>query len=100
MVGVEQWAELRRLHFVKGMSIRELHRRTGLDRKTIRRALRSETPPRYRRKRMPSKLDPFADEVHALLHEDHRLPGRRIFELLRELGYQARRRSSTTTCVR
>jgi transposase len=46
VLGVEQWAELRRLHFVGGVSIRELARRTGLDRKTVRRALRSELPPR------------------------------------------------------
>ncbi len=47
MVGVEQWAELRRLHFVAGVSIRELQRRTGLHRATIRRALRDAGPPRY-----------------------------------------------------
>ena len=39
MVGVEQWAEIRRLHFVRGLSIREIHRRTGLHRDTIRRAI-------------------------------------------------------------
>jgi hypothetical protein len=26
---VEQWAEIRRLHFVKRLSQREIHRRTG-----------------------------------------------------------------------
>ena len=40
MVGVEQWAEVRRVHFVRGLSIREIHRRTGLHRDTIRSALR------------------------------------------------------------
>lgn len=38
MVGVEQWAELRRMHFVGGESIKELARTTGLSRNTIRRA--------------------------------------------------------------
>jgi transposase-like protein len=46
---VEQWAELRREHFVRGVSIKELSRRFGLDRGTVRRALRSEGPPRYER---------------------------------------------------
>jgi hypothetical protein len=32
VVGGEQWAEVRRLHFVRGLSIREIHRRTGLHR--------------------------------------------------------------------
>jgi DNA-binding phage protein len=42
---VERWAELWREHFVGGKSITELVRSTGLSRNTIRRALRSETPP-------------------------------------------------------
>jgi hypothetical protein len=41
LVGVEQWAELRREHFVRGVSIKELVRRTGLSRNTIRVALRA-----------------------------------------------------------
>ena len=49
MVGVEQWAEIRRMHRVERLSIREIQRRTGLHRKTIRRALASEGPPVYRR---------------------------------------------------
>lgn len=58
MVGVERWAEIRRAHFVEGVGIRALARRTGLDRKTIRRALRSDSPPRYVRRPVRSKLDP------------------------------------------
>ena len=63
MLGVEQWAELRRLHAVEGLSIREIGRRTGLHRATIRRALSSEQPPRYTRTPAGSKLDPFKDEI-------------------------------------
>ncbi len=46
MVGVEQWAEIRRLYFVKRLSIKEIGRRTGHGRNTIRRALRSVEAPR------------------------------------------------------
>ena len=70
MVGVEQWAELRREYFVRGVSIKELARRTGLSRNTVRSALRSPAPPRYRREPVGSKLDPFKDEIHRLLGED------------------------------
>jgi transposase len=62
VVGVEQWAEIRRLRFVRRMSIREIGRRTGLHRETIRRAIASEVPPRYSRAPKGSKLDPFKDE--------------------------------------
>ncbi len=85
MVGVEQWAEIRRLYFVKRLSIKEIVRRTGHGRNTIRRALRSGQPPRYRRPLRPSKLDPFRDEVHRLLRAAPRLPGTRVRELLEEL---------------
>jgi transposase len=71
---VEQWAELRRLHYVRGLSIREIHRRTGLHRDTISRALRSDQPPRYERAPKGSKLDPFKDEIHRLLAKDPKLP--------------------------
>jgi transposase len=75
VIRVEQWAELRRLYFVRGLSIKEIQRRTGFHQQTIRRALRSEQAPRYGRAPRPSKLDPFKEEVHRLLREEPRLPG-------------------------
>lgn len=65
MLNVEQWADLRRLHFIEKVGIRELARRTGLHRTTIRRALRSADPPRYARPPRSSKLDPFNDAPHS-----------------------------------
>jgi hypothetical protein len=84
---VEQWAELRRLRFVAGVSIRELGRRTGPGRNTIRRALRAEAPPAYVRRPGASKLDGFREEIQRLLGEDPRLRGIRIFELITEPGF-------------
>jgi transposase len=86
---VEQWAELRREHFVGGQSIKQLARATGLSRNTIRRALRSERPPSYRRAPKPRVLDPFKDEIHRLLREDPKLSGVRVRELLAPLGCTA-----------
>jgi transposase len=87
VLDVERWAELRREHFVRGVSIKELARRHGIDRNTVRRALRSDRPPRYEREQRPSKLDPFKDEINALLREDPRLPGVRVRELIEPLGF-------------
>jgi transposase len=87
LVGVEQWAEIRRMHFVAGLSIKEIARRTGRDRNTVRRVLRSEVPPRYVRAPAGSKLDPFKGEIHRLLREDPGLPGQRVRELIGPLGY-------------
>ena len=88
MIDVEHWAEIRRMHFVEGVSIREIHRRTGLHRETIRRALSAKRPPAYRRAKAPSKLDPFKEEIERLLRSEHRMPGTRIRELISELGYE------------
>jgi transposase len=88
LVGVEQWAELRREHFVRGVSIKALARRTGLSRNTVRAALRSSGPPSYRRERSGSKLDPFKDEIHRLLAKDPELPGQRVRELIESLGFE------------
>ncbi len=89
MVGVEQWAEIRRLHFVKGLSQREIGRRTGLHRDTIRKAINSTVAPGYRRAPAGSKLDPFKDEIHRLLRDDAKLTGVRVRELLEPLGCSA-----------
>jgi hypothetical protein len=65
VVSVQVWAEIRRMHFVEGLGIREIGRRTGLHRETIRRALRLPAPPVYERPARGSKLDPFKEDVHA-----------------------------------
>jgi transposase len=88
VLDVERWAELRREHFVRGVSIKELVRRTGLDRNTVRRALRSSGPPAYRRAAAASKLDPFKEEIHQLLRSDPKLPGVRVRELIEPLGFR------------
>ncbi len=88
MVDVEQWAELRREHFVRGVSIKELARRTGLSRNTIRVAVRSPEPPRYVRAAAGSKLDPFKAEIHRLLKGEEGITAQRIRELIAPLGFE------------
>src|SRR5215210_2178098 len=87
MVGVERWAEIRGAHYVEGVGVRALVRRTGLDRGTIRRALRADEPPRYRRAPVTSKLEAHKEEIHRLLGADPRLPATRVRELIAEAGY-------------
>ena len=87
MVGVEQWAEIRRMFFIERLSIREICRRTGRSRATIRRAVRSDVAPRYVRGRVASKLDPFKERIHALLRADPRIPATRVREVIGQEGY-------------
>ena len=87
MLDVERWAELRREHFVRGVPIKELVRRTGLSRNTVRAALRSTDPPVFRVSERPSKLDRFKDEIHRLLKDDPKLSGVRVREEIEPLGF-------------
>jgi hypothetical protein len=87
VLDVERWAELRREHFVRGVAIKELVRRTGLSRNTIRVALRSDQPPAFSVPERRSKLEPFKDEIHRLLKEDPKFPGVRVREEIEPLGF-------------
>ena len=61
MLGVQQWAEIRRLVLVEERSQREVARLMGVARDTVARAVRSEMPPKYSRAAAGSKLDLFKD---------------------------------------
>ncbi|MBA2792631.1 MAG: IS21 family transposase [Thermoleophilaceae bacterium] len=88
MLGVEQWAVIRRLALVEGLSQREIRRRTGAGRDTIRKAVASSEPPSYSpRSRRPSKLDPHRARIEELLAEEPTLSGARIFEEIQLDGY-------------
>ena len=59
---------IRRWHFREGMPIREIERRTGLSRNTIRKYLRARTvEPQFKVPERPSKLDPFAEKLSGWL---------------------------------
>jgi transposase len=88
VIGVEQWAEVRRLYFVEKRSKRAIHRLTGLHRDTITRALRSEAPPRYLRSRAGSKLDPFKEWICEQLRAEPTMQSQRLRELAGEFGYR------------
>lgn len=88
VVGVERWAEIRRMHRVDRLSIREISRRTGLHRRTVRRALSNDQPPRYHRAPARSKVDPFGEWICEQLQVDPRIPSQRLREMAIELGYE------------
>ena len=59
---------IRRWHFREGMPIREIERRTGLSRNTIRKYLRAGTvEPKFKIPVRPSKLDAYAEKLSGWL---------------------------------
>lgn len=77
---MEDWAEIRRLHRAEGVPIREIARRLGVARNTVRAALNSDRPPKYERAARGSVVDSFESQIRALLGEYPRMPGPVIAE--------------------
>lgn len=80
MLTVEDWAEIRRLHFAEGLGIKTIAKRLGVARNTVRVAVRSGAPPSYRRARKPSAVDPFEDRIRELLKDCPTMPATVIAE--------------------
>jgi hypothetical protein len=74
VLDVEDWAEIRRLHRAEGVPIKEIARRLGVARNTVRRALASDGPPKYVRAPKGSVVDPFEPRIRVLLTEWPRMP--------------------------
>src|ERR1043165_4456226 len=95
MVVVETVARIRREHFVKGKTIKEIARDLKVSRNTVRKILRSgETAFTYGRKVQPRpKLGPWLSVLDELLASNAAKPAReqltliRVFEELRGRGY-------------
>ena len=80
---MEDWAEIRRLHRAEGVPIKEIVRRLGVARNTVRAALASDRPPRYERAPRGSVADGFEPQIRVLLVEFPRMPAPVIAERIR-----------------
>ena len=80
MISVEDWAEIRRLHRSEQLSIKEISRRMGVARNTVRSALKADGPPSYERPRRAWAVDEFENQIKALLAEFPRMPATVIAE--------------------
>jgi len=95
MITLEQYEQIRRMHYLEEQSGREIARTLGIARQTVARALRTEQVPEYTLKqpRQAPRLGPYQEKLEALLSENGRLPkkqrytGHKLFELLQLEGY-------------
>ncbi len=85
---------IRRWHLRQHIPIREIERRTGLSRNTIRKYLRSDAvEPQFKLPDRPSKLDPFAEKLTGWLRQEasksrkQKLTAKQLHADLVALGY-------------
>src|SRR5579863_2416895 len=68
---MELLSVIRRWHYRDRFSIREISRRTGLSRNTVRKYLRSDSvEPKFSVPDRPSRLDPYADKLSHMLRQE------------------------------
>ena len=81
---MEDWAEIRRLYRAEGVPIKEIARRLGVARNTVKAVLASDRPPKYERAPRGSVADVFEPQVRALLRDWPRMPAP---EIARRIGW-------------
>jgi transposase len=67
VLSVEDWAEIRRLHWVEQMPIKQVARMMGVSKNTVKRALADDGPPRYERTPRGSIVDEVEPRIWELL---------------------------------
>jgi transposase len=82
-----EWAQVRAMA-ADGVTQREIARRLGINRRTVRRLVVASEPPRYERARVGSMLDPLEPVVRRVMQECPQIRAPRVTEMLREdYGY-------------
>ena len=95
MITVGMLAKIRRMHFRDNIPVREIAKRTGLSRNTVRAWLRQPdaVDPQYPERQVPSLLDPYKEQLATWLRTDSHRPKRDrrtaklMFLHLRAQGY-------------
>ena len=77
---MEDWAEIRRLSKAEGVPIKEIARRLGVSRNTVRAALDSDRPPKYERAPRGRVVDRFEPQIRQLLAEWPTMPASVVAE--------------------
>jgi transposase len=80
MLHVEDWAEIRRLHFGEGMPIKQIARHLKISKNTVKAKLAADTPPKYERASVGSVVDEAEPKIRELLQGCPTMPATVIAE--------------------
>ena len=82
-----EWAQVRAMA-ADGLSQREIAGRLGINRRTVKRLLETDEPPRYERAPKGSMLDSLEPVMRRVLSDWPEIKSPRMTELLRDYGYE------------
>ncbi|MEW6215776.1 MAG: helix-turn-helix domain-containing protein [Nitrospirota bacterium] len=71
----------------QGYSIRQIARKLGKSRNTVRKALRQEGAVEYKRAEVSSKLEPYKGYIQAKIEQESMYTASRLFREIKGLGY-------------
>ena len=86
--GSAQFVVIHTLHS-QGLSIRQISRILGLNRRTVSRRLKEENLKPYPKRTYPSKLDDYKDYIRTRINQAHpdRIPSTVILKEIKDMGY-------------
>jgi len=93
MIIQEQFMEIKILA-KQGKSIREITKIMGMSRNTIRKYLRQDTSPSFKKTTRPSKLDMFKTYLHERVEaaSPDKIPATVLYREIKDLGYKGKKR--------
>jgi transposase len=86
-MNIETWGYIRHLFFVERYPKKAIAKKLNLDPKTVRHALKKDSPQRARQVPRPSKLDDFREKIDALLQSYPGISAVRILEEIQKENY-------------
>jgi transposase len=89
MLKMEEWLMIRDL-YAQGLSIKAISKKTGFDRKTIRKYLNITSPPESKKRaKKASKLDEYKNYITTKLHEGP-YTASRLYREIQEMGFDGK----------
>lgn len=88
MKDVKDWITVKRM-YERGMPIRQIARELKISRNTVKRLIRFDEEPHYKKRQYETKIDSYIEEIKIwYLDPEYNFIGTRIYRELQKLGYE------------
>ncbi|WML34356.1 IS21 family transposase [Clostridium sp. OS1-26] len=88
MKDVKDWITIKTMHN-RGIPIRQIARNLKISRNTVKRLIKYEVEPKYKKRDYTTKIDEYLDQIQTwYLNLEYNFIGTRIYRELKKLGYE------------